>query len=115
MMPWVQSRPDPEGDADCEGGGEEVLGEFVVASGDAANVLEAAEGVLEEAAFAVARFVVGNWRLAVAARRGRRTGSSARAALWPHTPFPRVITAAPSATSRDSHLLSRGIRAISIA
>jgi hypothetical protein len=115
MMPLVQSRPDPKGDADCEGGGEEVLGEFVVASGDAVNVFEAAEGVLEEATFAVARLVVRNWRLAVAAWRGRRTGSLARAVIWPHMPFPRVITAAPSATSRDPRLLSRGIRAISIA
>ena len=49
----------PEGDEGCDGGGgEEVAGELVVAGGDAAEVLEAAEGVLDQVPVAIAALVV---------------------------------------------------------
>ena len=63
--PRLQTRSQPEREQGGEGdGGQEVVGELVVAGGDATEVLEPAEGVLDQVAIAVSASVVGDLPLA---------------------------------------------------
>lgn len=67
----TQSYPECDEGGECDGG-EEVSGELVIARGDAPEVLEAAEGILDQMAVAVSLFVIGNGPLPVAASRNDR-------------------------------------------
>lgn len=79
----VQARSKPEGDGGCEGHASEgVGGELVVACGDAAELLEAAEGVLDEVVSGVALLVIadGAFAVAPAGDDGRGAGIPSQAA-----------------------------------
>ena len=66
----LQTQSYPECDEGCESdGGEEVSGEFVVAGRDAAEVLDATEGVFDQVAVSVSPRVTGDGALSVAASR----------------------------------------------
>ena len=66
----LQTQSYPECDEGCESdGGEEVSGEFVVAGRDAAEVLDATEGVFDQVAVSVSPRVIGDGALSVAASR----------------------------------------------
>src|SRR4030095_4753407 len=57
----VQTRSEPKGEDGGQGDGGEIVGcQFVVARGDAAEILEPAEGVLDQVTVPVAAFVVGD-------------------------------------------------------
>jgi hypothetical protein len=87
MLPRAQTCLEPERYSGGEGdAGEEVGGEFVVAGVDAAEVLEAAEGVLDEVTAAMTFLVIADGALAAAPAgddgNGRqRRGASAAAGL----------------------------------
>ena len=73
---YTMTRSQPE----CDGGGERhggegVGGELVLASGDAAEVLEAAEGVRDKVATAIALLIVADRALVVAATGDERSGA----------------------------------------
>ena len=63
-----EAHSQPGCDVCCEGHAwQEVGGKLVVAGGDALEVLQAAEGVLDEVAVAIARFIVADDALAILA------------------------------------------------
>ena len=73
----LQTQSQPVRDDSCESDrGEEVGGELVIACRDAAEVLEPAEGILDEMALLVAGSVVANGRCPRAAARDDRNRSS---------------------------------------
>ena len=71
---WTQSQPEGVDGGDGDGV-EEGAGELVVAGGDAAKVLEAADGGLDPPALAVATLVVADRHGTVAAARNDGTGA----------------------------------------
>src|SRR5260370_20724966 len=77
MLPRAQTSLEPERQSGGEGDArEEVGGEFVVAGVDAAEVLEAAEGVLDEVSAAITFLIVADGALAAAAAGDDGNGAS---------------------------------------
>ena len=72
----VETQSEPEGERGCDGdAGQEVGGEFVVAGGDAAEIFETAEGVLNQVAAAVSVLVVADGAFAIPSSRNDGNGS----------------------------------------
>jgi hypothetical protein len=74
--PRAQTRSYPEGEDCCEGDGRyEVCGELVVPGGNAAEILEPTEGVLDQVAVAIAGAVVADRAFAAGASGDHRHGA----------------------------------------
>ena len=75
-LPRVETQSDPVSKDCCEcDSGEEVSAELVVSGGDAAEILEAAEGVFDQMTLLVAGFVVSDFAFAIGPARDHRNGS----------------------------------------